>query len=476
MKIYNALSKSFTDEVKAQMGVGKSIDAAFELVKPNNANGHEYVDLDLPSGTIWAACNVGADKPEDSGLLFQFGRVDGYAYNDSNNHFRTEAQNTQDNTGNSYIPLTTSGRTYNEGEILDLADDAAHVNMGGAWKMPTKEDFEELLKYTNHEVTSINEVQGMMFTSKINMQQLFIPFAGHWYFDGHFYNAGSKTYVWSSLVSTSNSNNREAYSLYCNSSDNTVSGYNSFRINGQSVRGVFKTSPKPTSTPKPIDVNKLTKGDGQKDGYYYVDLGLSVKWATCNVGADSASDEGKLFQFGRVDGYRYNDSSNQFRTNAQNKQDTGNEYIPKTASGKTYDKGATLQPADDAAHVNMGGKWRMPTGSYNSSTAQYEGEWGELLNNTTYDVVTVNGIQGMLFTSTKPGYEGKQLFIPFMQGSWLNGNWENWGRSDAYVWSSQVHPYNVDGAYRLYCSSSGNAYILSNRRSFAFSVRGVFQV
>ena len=104
MKTYNALSKSFTDEVKTQMGGGKSIDAAFELVKPNNANGHKYVDLDLPSGTIWAACNVGADKPEDSGLLFQFGRVDGYAYGDSNNQFRTEAQNTQD-TGNSYIPL-----------------------------------------------------------------------------------------------------------------------------------------------------------------------------------------------------------------------------------------------------------------------------------------------------------------------------------------------------------------------------------
>ena len=231
----------------------------------------------------------------------------------------------------------------------------------------------------------------------------------------------------------------------------------------------------PTPTPKPIDVNELTQGDGQQDGYYYVDLGLSVKWATCNVGADSASDEGKLFQFGRVDGYRYNDSSNQFRTNAQNKQDTGNDNIPKTSSGNTYDKGATLQPADDAAHVNMGGKWRMPTGSYNSSTAQYEGEWGELLNNTTYDVVTVNGIQGMLFTSTKPGYEGKQLFIPFMQGSWWNGEWQDWGGYSACVWSSQVHPSNINYAYRLTCYSSGTANINGNGRSYACSVRGVFK-
>ena len=470
MKTYNALSKSFTDEVKAQMGGGKSIDAAFELVKPNNANGHKYVDLDLPSGTMWATCNVGADKPEEYGLLFQFGRVDGYAYGDSNNQFRTEAQNTQDNTGNSYIPLTTSGRTYNEGETLDLVDDAAHVNMGGAWKMPTKEDFEELLKYTNHEVTSINEVQCMMFTSKINMQQLFIPLAGQWYFNGsHFYNAGSKAYVWSSLVSTSNNNNAAAYSLYCNLSDNNVNGYNSFRINGQSVRGVFKTSP------KPIDVNKLTKGDGQKDGYYYVDLGFSVKWATCNVGATLASDDGKLFQFGRVDGYAYNDENHQFRTAEQNTQDTGNEYIPKTASGKTYNAGETLDLEDDAAHVNMGGRWRMPTCSYTiSDDEQYEltGELFELINNTTREVVTVNGVQGMLFKSK---INGHQLFIPFMQGAWIEGQWENLEGYIGTIRSSQVNASADEGANVLMCDAEYNAIVSGEvGRYYALPVRGVF--
>ena len=215
-----------------------------------------------------------------------------------------------------------------------------------------------------------------------------------------------------------------------------------------------------------------------ENGFEYVDLGLpsGTMWATCNVGATKPEDEGLLFQFGRVDGYKYNDSRNQFRTNAQNKQDTGNEYIPKTASGKTYNTGETLDLGDDAAHVNMGGKWRMPTGSYNSSTEQYEGEWVELLNNTTHGVVTVNGVQGMLFTSTKPGYEGKQLFIPFMQGSWWNGEWQDWRRSRADVWSSQVPPSYVAIAYSLSCNSSGNAFIYNfYNRSFAFSVRGVFK-
>ena len=221
----------------------------------------------------------------------------------------------------------------------------------------------------------------------------------------------------------------------------------------------------PTPTPKPIDVNELTQGDGQQDGFYYVDLGLSVKWATCNVGADLASDEGKLFQFGRVDGYRYNDSSNQFRTNAQNKQDTGNEYIPKTASGKTYNASETLQPADDAAHVNMGGKWKMPT----------QTQYSEMFNNTTHTVIkdlkNKQKVIGMLFTSK---INNKRLFVPFA-GYWYNGNFSAAG-SSANVWSSQVHPSRVDNAYSLRCGSSGYANIGNYFRSYAFSVRGVFQV
>ena len=65
-------------------------------------NGFEYVDLGLPSKTMWATCNVGADKPEDNGLLFQFGRVDGYKYGDKNHGFATEENYS-----------TTSGKNMN---------------------------------------------------------------------------------------------------------------------------------------------------------------------------------------------------------------------------------------------------------------------------------------------------------------------------------------------------------------------------
>ena len=82
-------------------------------------NGFEYVDLGLESGTVWATCNVGADKPEDEGLLFQFGRVDGYKYGDENHRFRSNALNIHD-TGSKYVPLTISGKVYKENDILDL--------------------------------------------------------------------------------------------------------------------------------------------------------------------------------------------------------------------------------------------------------------------------------------------------------------------------------------------------------------------
>ena len=200
----------------------------------------------------------------------------------------------------------------------------------------------------------------------------------------------------------------------------------------------------------------------KENGFEYVDLGLpsGTMWATCNVGADKPEDQGLLFQFGRVDGYRFGDTNHKFKLNKQNKQDTGDEFIPKTASGKLYGKNDILDSEDDAAHVNMGGKWRMPT----------KDELKELFNNTTRKVETINRVKGMLFTSK---INNKRLFVPFA-GYWYNGSFAAAG-SLAFVWSSQVHPSIVDFAYVLNYNSGGNAYISYEGRSYAFSVRGVFK-
>ena len=199
-------------------------------------NGFEYVDLGLPSKTMWATCNVGAIKPEDSGLLFQWGRTDGYMYGDKNNQFKTHNQNKQD-TGNDFIPKTTSGKLYKKNEILDLEDDAAHVNMGGKWRIPTEEQLEELYNNTTHKVETINGVKGMMLTSNINGCQLFIPFAGYW--NNHNDSFNYIRYVaniWSSQVYK---DNKGIYVLYCSSSGLAYIGLN-YRSAAFLVRGVFK--------------------------------------------------------------------------------------------------------------------------------------------------------------------------------------------------------------------------------------------
>ena len=198
-------------------------------------NGFEYVDLGLPSKTMWATCNVGATKPEDTGLLFQFGQVDGYKYGDKNNKFRTNNQNKQD-TDNEYIQINSSCKKYKLNDILNLEDDAVHVRMGGKWRMPTYDELKELFNNTTWELETINEVQGMMFISNINNKRLFVPFAGYWY-NGNFSAAGSYANVWSSQVH--HSNVLCAYRLSCHLSGN-ASIYGNYRLFAFSMRGVFK--------------------------------------------------------------------------------------------------------------------------------------------------------------------------------------------------------------------------------------------
>ena len=192
----------------------------------NKENGFKYVDLGLPSGTMWATCNVGATRPEDSGLLFQFGRVNGYKYGDSNKFIKKNN-----------IPTTTSSKTYKKYNILELEDDAAHVHMGGKWKMPTYDQLKELFDNTTYEVETINGVKGVSFISNINGHQLFIPFAGYWYNGKYCYNR-SYGLVWSSQVNIAYKDS--AYCLYCN---NLIGGpciYVENRFYAFSVRGVFK--------------------------------------------------------------------------------------------------------------------------------------------------------------------------------------------------------------------------------------------
>ena len=101
----------------------------------NTHNGHEFVDLGLPSGTLWATCNVGATSPEQAGLYFAFGETTGFTAEQVENEIRKF-------DFASYTASSVSGN-------LTLEQDAAHVNLGGDWRMPTKAECQELLNKCN---------------------------------------------------------------------------------------------------------------------------------------------------------------------------------------------------------------------------------------------------------------------------------------------------------------------------------------
>ena len=247
------LKRAHNEQVRRNNGIESNRSRKFakgahgaldrEMSLDNSVSGAErnfdYVDLGLPSGTMWATCNVGATKPEDPGLLFQFGRVDGYRCGDRNNKFRMDDQNKQD-TANEYIPLTASGKLYkhNIKDILDLEDDAAHVHMGGKWKMPTKDQLKELIDNTIYKVKTINKVKGMMLTSDINGNQIFIPFGGGWV-DGSYFGERFSANMWSSKVAGRVTSYKYACGLVCGK-DGYVDINDFYRSTACSVRGVFK--------------------------------------------------------------------------------------------------------------------------------------------------------------------------------------------------------------------------------------------
>ena len=202
-------------------------------------NGYDYVDLGLPSGTLWATCNVGASKPSDAGLYFQWGDTSGYTANqvgigEGKKKFASDWSDYKWRLSGDSDSNVTFTKYTTPGATLELEDDAAHVNMGGDWHMPTPTQIQELLDNTTSAWAILDEVNGMKFTSKSDpSKSIFIPAVGFAY-GGTVRNSGTEADVWSSMLNTDD-NNHGQY-LYFNSG---LAGlYGNGRYGGFSVRGV----------------------------------------------------------------------------------------------------------------------------------------------------------------------------------------------------------------------------------------------
>jgi len=359
----------------------------------------EAVDLGL--SVKWANCNVGADSPDEYGYYYAWGETSiKIMYNEENNI------------------------TWNKdlGDIAgDSRYDAARANWRGNWRLPTKTEWEELVKKCKWEWTW----RGYKVVGP-NGNSIFLPVSGKHYLDYLFpdsYYQGSDGFYWSStpycIKNWRGDNEWNAYQLEFDRFDYNIWDINLStkckRCEGLSIRPVC-----------------------EKETIVAVDLGLSVKWANCNMGADSPEDYGDYFAWGE--------------------KSTKSEYTEENSL--TYGKNLSDIASDsryDVARAHLGGSWRIPT----------KAEFEELNKKCTWTWTTKGGVNGMKVT----GPNGNCIFLP-ASGFCSGTSFYSAGKFGHY-WSST--PYESDNTRTAYslCLYSDGRYVGSSFRDNGISVRPV---
>jgi len=371
-----------------------------------------YVDLGLPSGTLWASCNIGASKPEEFGDYFAWGETQ----------------------GRKGVFTTTTYQYYQNGAYIDIGSDicgteydAATAAWGSDWRMPTKEQAKEL--FANCTVTSstVNGVKGYLFTSNINGNTIFLPGNGWCNERGYISNSLGRGWYWLGTGVTSNENT--AYSFF--NYGKSVLDVGTSRYVGYGIRAVCSHVPNPNVIKKEPEA---------------VNLGLpsGTKWASFNIGATKPEEYGDYFAWGEI-GTKldYSEDTYFFYNN-------NNEYtsLGIDISGTKY----------DVARMKWGGSWVMPTLD----------DVKELFNNCTREWTTLHGVDGLKFTSKN---NGNSIFLPAAGGRW-DGDLYDVGTLGDY-WSSTQNPDYSGGAYGLNFSSGHATCSYYSRRSYGRSVRPV---
>lgn len=180
-------------------------------------NSHEYVDLGLPSGTLWATTNVGANAPEEDGEYFAWGETESRAANTYTYNNYKYWTKTGESGGTTFYSIhkyclpkenqnylsNFSCKTIDNKSVLELEDDVANVAWGGNWRTPTMEEQEELMNNCIAEKVTINNVMVLKVTSKLNNRYIFLPYCGMAYGESPAYGImghGTRGWYWSSSL------------------------------------------------------------------------------------------------------------------------------------------------------------------------------------------------------------------------------------------------------------------------------------
>ena len=380
--------------LKAAAGIGGSTDKV------------EYVDLGLPSGNLWAKCNLGASAPEAYGDYYAWGEVEPkQEYTNSNHKWYKEG-----------APSLGFTKYNNEDGKLSLEDedDAVIQKLGNGWRTPTLADFRELTnqKYTTIKKTTLNGVAGYQITSKKNKKSIFIPFAG-------FKNDKPQTREISSdeTVAVCMTNLRciddEVFNAWTFAfTQDRIGRYGKRRPDGISVRPV--------------------KGPGVPVPNNCVDLGLAsgLLWAKYNIGTTEPTELG--------DYYAWGETSTKKKYVADNYKHFiwGKYDLKEITKYNEKDLRTVLELEDDAARVNLGVGYRIPT----------KEDWEELLDDCKWEAVTTTLSEIIDPSQTKiiarwkvTGPNGNSIVLPMTSGFRADG----WGvrpDNDTYYTTANLYP------------------------------------
>ena len=378
--------------LKAAAGIGGSTDKV------------EYVDLGLPSGNLWATCNLGASTPEQYGDYYAWGEVEPkkeYTY--PNHKWYKEGAPSQGFT------------KYNneDGKLtLEDEDDAVIQKLGNGWRTPTLADFRELTnqKLTTIKKTTLNGVAGYQITSKKNKKSIFIPCAG-------FKRDKPQTREISAdeEVAVCMTNLRRIDDMVYNAwsfafQNDRIGRYGKLRPDGISIRPV--------------------KGPGVPVPNNCVDLGLAsgLLWAKCNMGTTDPTQPGDYYAWGETSTKKkyYSDNYKHFKIK---------EYL-NISKYNEKDGKEVLELEDDAANAYLGVGYRIPT----------KEDWEELLEDCEWEVVTttlpeiVDPSQKKVIARWKvTGPNGNSIVLPTTSGFKADG----WGVQpdyDIYYTTANLYP------------------------------------
>lgn len=209
----------------------------------NIVDGHEYVDLGI--SVNWATYNIGSNKPEEYGDYFAWGETySKSSYNKITYIFSGEKEGIEGLTDYTKY-IGRRDKNVLGDSVLVLSDDVAHVQWGGRWRMPTKEEIQELVESCDWSFCKVNDVIGCWATSKINGNKIFFPLAGYIY-DDVITNVGQSGKYWSSELRPDMC--FESYQLWISYKDEIAEmdkkssiflSDDGYRENGRSVRAVF---------------------------------------------------------------------------------------------------------------------------------------------------------------------------------------------------------------------------------------------